>query len=190
MSSLKNAISTNVGGKFSCLLGGKSTGKSLVLKSINDSNVFVVNLRKNKNMLTGLIKTLQSKGFVAIQNIQQGILQATLKIIGKGTGDKVDFQQLWDDILGKPKSFELFQDIILGLVESLGTVTLIFDEANLALNIDDSTSSEYIESLKDALALFILLTKEELKVCLYLFHFNYFNYYNSNILAKRSICFK
>jgi len=49
-------------GKFVCLLAGKSTGKSMVLKEIvrrNKRKVILVDLRTNLNILAGLITVLK-----------------------------------------------------------------------------------------------------------------------------------
>ena len=62
---IKSKLDTIVNGKsnFVCLLAGKSTGKSLIVKYLQDQykeKVFVVNLRQNLNMLKGLIDTLEN----------------------------------------------------------------------------------------------------------------------------------
>jgi hypothetical protein len=49
-------------------------------------------------------------------------------------------------------------------VENLGSITLVVDEANIALTITDKTSATKIEATKQALALLTTLSKELNKV--------------------------
>ena len=49
--------------------------------------------------------------------------------------------------------------MLSGLVQGLGAITLVVDEANIALKIFDDTSPDKIEAMKEALALFTRLTK-------------------------------
>jgi hypothetical protein len=56
------------------------------------------------------------------------------------------------------------QSLINNLVKNLGGITLVIDEANIALTITDKTSATKIEATKQALALFTSLTKENNQV--------------------------
>jgi hypothetical protein len=60
----------------------------------------------------------------------------------------------------KEQGPEDLQSLINNLVKNLGGITLVIDEANIALTISDKTSAAKIEATKQALALFTSLTKE------------------------------
>jgi hypothetical protein len=74
-----------------------------------------------------------------------------------------DFKAVLNGVLANSGPTEL-QSVLNTFVDALGSITLIIDEANISLTINDKTPIEKIESTKQALALFTTLTKEEKKV--------------------------
>lgn len=152
-------------GNFVCLFGCKSTGKSLVIESIenrNMGNVFVVNLRQEGNdILIGLVAVLEERRRYFTQVGQYGncTLSAT-------TGNAVTDHYFSSLTEFKASNAQQPLNVLINeLIEGVdGTVTLIIDEANLAFEITHDTKEERVEAQKMALALFTSLTKEKGKV--------------------------
>jgi archaellum biogenesis ATPase FlaH len=165
---LKDQLNRIIGteGNFVCLLGGKSTGKSLVLRHFekkNLTNVFIVNLRGTEkgDILKELLRVLTNRKsyYTELVDSAKNPTVLALKIAGYSE-ILADFEK----ILGNEESVESLPSLIMELVKHRGKVTLIIDEANIAFTITDDTTPEKIENLKAALALFTLLTKELLQV--------------------------
>ena len=172
---LKDNLNRIIGtkGNFVCLLGGKSTGKSLVLRHFekkNLTNVFVVDLRGTEkgDILKELLRvlTMRKSYYTDLVNRSKSIL--TLIFVGlfytNGPGSYSEILADFEKILGNEKAVESLPSLITELVKHRGKVTLIIDEANIAFTITDDTTPEKIENVKAALALFTLLTKELLQV--------------------------
>jgi hypothetical protein len=167
-------------GKFVCLLGGKSTGKSLVLRyleklSLEDCSmgtVLVVNLRREgSDILTGLIAVLEERRKFYIDLKSQAKLNVLISV--------ADFAATF---FARDKEFEAFAKILMAikdnnnfkqplkvLIDELltrvdGTVTLVIDEANMAFATTPDTEEREIKALKGILATFTQLTKESGKV--------------------------
>ena len=172
-----NDIISKRGGKFVCELGGKDTGKSLVLKEIEKENltkVFIVDLREHGPDIL--------KGLKAVLVMRKGRLEEFAKQLGanvatEATGlaagfatkvtriDFVSIAKVIEEILKTDEATQTLQSLIKTLVESLGPgVTLIIDEANLAFTITEDTTKEEIAALKLALALLTKLTKQDNQV--------------------------
>jgi hypothetical protein len=160
-------------GRFVCLLAGKSTGKSLVLKKLQEGSpdkVFVVNLRLNPNILTGLVKTLRDRQQWDMQEKAKEILVRVVTSFAMRSNPlasnmiKPDEVQRFLDIAYARPDSEALPALINDLVKGLGEVTLVIDEANIAFTILSTTPYSEIKAVKEALGLFTTLTKEQKKV--------------------------
>ena len=164
--SIENIITDK--GKFVCLLAGKNTGKSVVLNSIEKrfpEKVYKVNLRIYPDILRGLLWTLRDR---QTKTYKPSLTDAISKVIGQFFGDSKmftdkEFIEKLNIALGK-RNPDGLQSVITCLMENLGAITLVIDEANIALTITDKTSADKITATKEALALFTSLTKEDKKV--------------------------
>ena len=169
IASLDNIINEN--GIFACVLAGKTTSKTLVLTDLQKrlpDKVFCVDLRENgPDILTGLLDVLKEKHnvrngiFSLSETFRNLLVQVVVDCVNNLTSRKkieIDFQK-YIDIIKKSNDKNVLQKLILQLVEKLGPITLIIDEANLALTIDDDSTKEEIKATKGALALFTSLTK-------------------------------
>jgi len=160
-------------GRFVCLLAGKSTGKSLVLKKLQEESpgkVFVVNLRLNPNILTGLVKTLRDRQQWDMQEKAKEILVRVVTSFAMQSNPLVSLVVKPDEVQkyfnvphARPDS-EALPALINDLVSGLGEVTLVIDEANIAFTILSTTPYSEIKAVKEALGLFTTLTKEQKKV--------------------------
>jgi KaiC/GvpD/RAD55 family RecA-like ATPase len=153
-------------GTFVCLLGGKSTGKSLVLRHFekkNLTNVFVVDLRETEkgDILKELLRVLTNRKSFYIDLVNKSKSILTLIFLGlfyrNGPESYSEIFADFEKILGNEEAVESLPSLITELVKHRGKVTLIIDEANIAFTITDDTTSA-------ALALFTQLTKQLLHV--------------------------
>ena len=168
-SHLESIVSSE--GKFACLLAGKSTGKSLILRNLEQDHmekVFVVNLRVHgPDILEGLRNVLQerksyfSKSVEKMKGVVVPAVGAAMPFGIGGVVSKVIEELLKDD----DPATKTLSVLVNGLIKGLGNnVTLIIDEANIAFTITDITENADIKSTKAALELFTFLTKEAQKV--------------------------
>ena len=159
---LKDQLNRIIGtkGNFVCLLGGKSTGKSLVLRHFekkNLSNVFIVNLRGTEkvDILKELLRVLTKRKshYTDLVNKSKSIL--AIIFVGlfnrNGSGSYSEILADFEKILGNEEAVESLPSLITELVKHRGKITLIIDEANIAFTITDDTTPEKIENLKAAL---------------------------------------
>ena len=162
-------------GKFVCVLGGKRTGKTLIIKNmakLNMDNVFVVDLRvKDTNILRGLISvTMERRKFY--KDMED---TGTLKILaatGRVVASYFDRGKALEDIIAimtalvdKGSVEQPLEVLINELVRRVdGEVTLIIDEANLAFTIKPDTKEEDVKGPREAFSFFTSLTKVEGKV--------------------------
>ena len=162
---LKRAIQDIIAdcGKFVCLLGGKSTGKSLVLEYLEKRNmgtVFIVDLRvRDKDILKALLTVLETRRdyYVNLDN-QTPTIEAVLKagevfasVVGKGAayGQFLTTVTAFMKMNSAKKTLEVLID---GLIKVEGEkVTIIIDEANVAFTIKPETKEEKIDAASDAL---------------------------------------
>ena len=179
----------NQKGVFACVLGGKNTGESFVMQEMErlEQNVFVVNLRRNSNILGSLVEKLWERRLrFKLTDFDNAIIKILAGVVYKWTDGKVqdivnqtDYQMVVDALIKKPAALSsVLEDISIGY----GGVTLIVDEANIALTIKDSTTAAEIKATIEALAAFTRLTKETQKVsyifttsvniCLYLYMYS------------------
>ena len=162
-------------GNFVCLLAGKSTGKSLVLSSVEKkfpAKVFRVNLRIHPDMLTGLLWTLRDRQKLDIKDKVKDVTVNLVRVASKIISQYLRVDNIFTDedfkdslkIALKEQGPEDLQSLIKNLVKNLGGITLVIDEANISLTITDKTSAADIKATKQALALFTSLTKEDNQV--------------------------
>jgi hypothetical protein len=175
---LKGAIQDIIAdcGKFVCLLGGKSTGKSLVLEYLEKRNmgtVFIVDLRvRDKDILKALLTVLETRRdyYVNLDN-QTPTIEAVLKagevfasVVGKGAayGQFLTTVTAFMKMNSAKRTLEVLID---GLIKVEGEkITIIIDEANVAFTIKPETKEEKIDAASDALLMFTQLTKQTRKV--------------------------
>lgn len=157
-------------GNFVCLVGGKSTGKSLVGKKMKErfqEKVFIANLRDDPSILSCLFKELREY-HLKYKSTPFG--NAILKTVGgmllqlsplKNIIAPDDFKSIFDAVQEQPSALST---LLNDMATNLGGITVIVDEANLAFTItEDCTTPAQIQDTKNALALFTKLTKENKK---------------------------
>ena len=195
---LREAIAQvlNMKGGFVCVLGGKSTGKSFLFNNIaktahnNKSSaptpdVVLVDMRYFPNvdggLLSGLIKCLKEKR----DNTFSGALHThsdAVQKIGKASGR--DLAAIVNTVKELHNAFDNFE-VVLKDKSDLNKLkhylewyfkyaevnnwipTIVIDEANIALD----KKKVNITYASDLLALFVQLTKQELKVSKFTFAF-------------------
>jgi hypothetical protein len=170
---LEDLIKTK--GKLVCLLGGKSTGKSFVLKHFSriekkNKKVIYINMRGGYSSIVAR--------FVEVMKNENGfldLLKAVVKVVLE-TKTTLKFSEISSETSLLPllklisddgmTPMTLFENLIERMInnEPKSVITLVVDEANLPFTINDRTSETKIEEVKAALALFTRLTKEEKKV--------------------------
>ena len=160
--------------QFLCLLGGKSTGKTLVIRNFEKTRmgtVFVVNLRRHSDIFEGLLRVLEER----VTRVDFLNTEGTIKIVGELgaiaaeiAGEKKEYERLvkfFKAISSNENATRSLEALIEELVKKSGDkITLIIDEANIAFTIKPGTKPEKIEAARDALELFTFLTKETRKV--------------------------
>jgi AAA+ ATPase superfamily predicted ATPase len=161
-------------GNFVCLLGGKSTGKSFVIRHFeeNDRNtVFVVDLRKHGgDILKGLLQVLKERRnrYIDLAKEIEGasILARALTIFTKNKyySEILKIIAELEKVLGNELAVKSLPSLIEELINHRGNITLIIDESNIAFNITKDTTTEEIKGLKEALAMFTLMTKQSRQV--------------------------
>lgn len=130
-----------------------------------------MNLRYESNILKALVNSLQDRKNVKFRENFSEVASRLFIEVAKGVATtklkniKLDnFGKVLDLAMTKPVP-EGLSFLIKLLVEALGNVTLIIDEANIAFTLLDE--AEEARTAKKALELFTTLTKEENKVCLF-----------------------
>ena len=137
--------STNTKGNFVCILGGQSTGKSFVLHKFQENaknKVIIVDLRDDTNLVrcltTAIGETSKSNMYYKIFETL-GLQLLNLSVKSRANVD-IDFKGIWEKI-GKVASDETLSQILNQLadrlIESGSHLTIIIDEANRALTIND-----------------------------------------------------
>ena len=109
-----------------------------------EKNVFLVDLRRNSDILISLVENLFERQ-LRFDNVKNVVSQA-------------DYLEIIDALIKKPAALAY-------LLQELSTcfegITLIVDEANIALTITDSTTEAKIVAAKEALAILTRLTKQK-----------------------------
>jgi hypothetical protein len=133
-------------GRFVCLLGGKNTGKSLALNALSrDENesraVILVSMRSGySNIISGALAVIHENKDTLWKDSQAAMQALSMTV-------------------PKSKSLDsLLRDLS---TKSDKAITLVVDEANMALAIDDYSSEEKMDQARATLSLFTMLTKEE-----------------------------
>ena len=165
-SALKDII--NEEGMFACVLGGKNTGKSFVMEEMErlEKKVFLVDLRRNSDILGSLVEKLrESQLRFKFTDLNNAFVKVIAGAVLKWTDGKVkdivsqaDYQMVVDALIKKPAALaSVLEDLSTGF----GGITLIVDEANIALTITDSTTEAKIDATREALAILTRLTKQK-----------------------------
>ena len=173
---LKNAISSIIDegeGVFCCLLGGKSTGKSLVLSKLIKQNttrsIVYVNLRLTKGILYGLIESLKRDSFSIFAAARKAL--SKLLSLNIPLGPALTARSSLSDFAEYIADDKELKDVVKlkSLLEKVAKkgkpnaagcgLTVIIDEANEAF-----TQSPDKEAAHEALTVFTALTKEQRKV--------------------------
>jgi len=163
---LKDII--NEEGIFACVLGGKNTGKSFVMEEMErlENKVFLVDLRRNSDILSSLVENLKERQLrFKLTDFNNAFARVITGIVLKWTDGNVknvvsqaDYLKIIDALIKKPAALaSVLQDLSTGF----GGITLIVDEANIALTITDSTTEAKIDATKEALAILTRLTKQK-----------------------------
>ena len=153
---------------FVCLLGGKSTGKSLITKNLEQlsmGTIFRVNLRGGSDILTGLKEVLlEQRDYYKFWGNQE--LTKRIAKFGTLAAEVAVFETIVSALTKILSNRDAsLKSLIKELVNSReDKITLIIDEANIAFIIKPETSEDKIEAASEALALFTMLTKESQKV--------------------------
>ena len=166
-------MATETAGCFACLLGGKSTGKSLVLGELSRNNmmnrkVIYIDMREYSGITQGLVDVLSKSKIAQFQNLSKEFVKNVLAIAKLKVSDlvEIDVRALLGILLkdSDPNTAlkTLIDDIVCGCPNEC--ITLVLDEANLPLTINDRTSEAKIEEVKATLSLFTTLTKQQKKV--------------------------
>ena len=172
-------------GNFICLLGGKSTGKTLVIKFLEkrileesgmDSLIFVDLREEGDDILKALLEVLKRRRNYYKMKMSKG---AKFPRFWR-------FLQFWRAVgsgaaaiyVSKEKEYAALVDIVTLMIEKKtvdqplsellgrmkGKITIVIDEANLAFDVTPETKQEKIAAMKLALALLTSLTKVNGKV--------------------------
>jgi hypothetical protein len=162
-------------GKFIFVLAGKTTGKSLLFRSLEKQfpmKVFMLNLQTKPNILKGLLSTLRKRQWAdddTQERIKKMILNASSAVIKEAIPEDFgvnaeNIENLFGLAAGESDSIEILSDLIDELVAGLGEITLVIDKADVAFKISPDASQDEIKAAKEALALFTTLTKSQNKV--------------------------
>jgi len=148
-----NEVQQNTEGDFVCLLGGKNTGKSLLINHVAKmtNSTIVIDLRTNPDILENLIKALKERGWINVVNGAIKVFNSFIKDISsiEIPALEVSLERLIDDIIAVH-----------------GNVTLYVDEANRAFTIDPNSANKKLDVDKalGSLELLTRLTKQEKRV--------------------------
>jgi hypothetical protein len=136
-----------------CLLGGKNTGKSLLINHVAKmtNSTIVIDLRTNPDILENLIKALKERGWINVVNGAIKVFNSFIKDISsiEIPALEVSLERLIDDIIAVH-----------------GNVTLYVDEANRAFTIDPNSANKKfdVDKALGSLELLTRLTKQEKRV--------------------------
>lgn len=166
--SLKGIIDKHQGGTFACLLGGKRTGKSLVLHDLSKNhseNLFVVNLRKNPDVIRGILDVLDERHGPRFSDIKRFITSCLTGATATKNGHEIDVSESLRTLYDANKERLSLKELICGLIDNIpGVITIAIDEANIAFTLSNTTDEKKKNEIFRALALFTTLTKESRRV--------------------------
>ena len=163
-------------GNFVCLLGGKSTGKSLVLEDFSmqkktKRTIIYVDMRSDYASITYGFLSVISKGkntiwkkvYTVLEEFIKNGLASKLKVTDQF---EVGFNSFLKSVETEPRPNELLESLIEEIIHKLPgeVITLVIDEANLPLTITDCTTAADRKDMIATLALFTKLTKQKQKV--------------------------
>ena len=123
-----------------------------------------MDLRRNSDILSSLVENLKERQ-LRFKLTDINFVKVIAGIVLKWTDDKVknivsqaDYLKVVDALIKKPAALaSALQDLSTGFKG----ITLIVDEANIALTITDSTTEAKIDATKEALAILTRLTKQK-----------------------------
>lgn len=145
-------------GQFTCLLGGRSSGKSLVIKRLLDDNdypmIFMTMRLDSGNILQGLKSVLRSK--TNLRNLVY-FLDEDLSNPERKAETIIMLRKFYTSCVACTT-----MGSFLGEIEDFykGCVTLILDEADAAFTITEYTTAAELKEMKELLGLLKILTKE------------------------------
>lgn len=156
-------VENKKGGTFACLLGGKNTGKSLVLNHLEGdylNKMFILDLRGNPNMLQGLLDALKERDppSPASKANEAAAAAAVRKC-------DINFSDFLENLkVNYGKNFTL-ENVINELLNYIGDViTIVIDEANIAFTPIVAPDNEKINETRKLLNFFTQLTKQTKRV--------------------------
>ena len=160
-------------GNFVCLLGGKSTGKSLVLKEFSlekkkNSKVFCIDMRSGYPSITyGFLSVIKKSNNAKVIEFLLNLFKSLVAKVKMSQYIEIDFNAFLDIVKTEKDPTSILESLLDDITDNLYSgevITLVVDEANIPLTINDNTSEAKIEQVKASLALFTRLTKQEKKV--------------------------
>jgi len=169
-------------GCFFCVLGGRNTGKSFVLKDIAAKfadRILVVDMRKHLDIFSGLVHALMQSQAFWREKITKYVIQKCSPSLARAISKAMKFDKsVTAETINHPASetvtslFSSFIDLIHKtpvdnqlslliniLIAANPGLTIIIDEANLALAVDTKNDES-----RNNLALFTAITKQDNKV--------------------------
>jgi len=163
---LNEIVSDN--GIFACLLGGKSTGKTFLLKQLKDNKdhrVIFVDLRENSDLFDALVTALELVDRPSLMILLQKHILSNIDITPQIKNVKVKASTLFESISPAVKTSYLLKLLTHVIDEFKGiSMSIVIDEADVAFKIDQNTTAEEIKRSKEVLSLFVSLTRANYKV--------------------------
>lgn len=169
-------------GTFACLLGGRDTGKSNVLRifSTKDkNNAFIVDLRCGYSSITkGVIHVLAQSKNADLKHAFKQVYNIIKREFGALTRYESDPLIGFGRILVTYPSLQIYllHEVLSEMSKVVATpITLVIDEANILFSVDQYTSQERIHEARAILPMLIGLTRQDHKVeqnCIILIKFN------------------
>lgn len=165
---LEAIVENEEGGTFACLLGGKSSGKSLVLYDMEGrkaNKMFLVDLRDNPNIFTGLLDVLQNRKDSKYEDLYAEMMPSifdafAMKIGIKSNTGKSSFRSLYDLEKGRLT----LQNLLYRMLDKIpGVFTIVIDEANIAFTLSGTANEQQRKEAMEALEIFTKLTKQTKK---------------------------
>jgi hypothetical protein len=159
-------------GMFVCLLGGKNSGKSTLLKRLaksKDKRVLYVDLRRSATIVNGLIAALEAATDSAVVYAVKRLLAKTVikptDVFDSESFAEFSLKRIINTNKEEESEVERLVQLICAIVDVLGPITIVIDEANIAFALDEETPQiGRLQSMKDTLRSFTSLTKQDLKV--------------------------